>query len=164
MIVLAASRVESRRAGGTPRLTPQILSNRHLHPASPAQNRPRIPFRPRPNRNRVPGQLLMTILASPVHPATSHLDRHDIQLGAPVRTTRLRVHFDAAHLLQPFIGNVRSPFLSCAFLDSSFSFLVCGFGLSLSANPYPAPGNPASATSPPPAPYDETHASQRAAK
>ena len=96
--MLAACRIESRPTRRTPRLALPILPNRHLHPASPAQSRPRIPLPPRPNRNRMPRQLLMTILASPVHPATSHPDRHNIQLGAPVRTPRLRVHLHSAYL------------------------------------------------------------------
>jgi hypothetical protein len=97
-MMLPASRIKPRPTPRTPRLALQILPNRHLHPASPAQNRPRIPLLPRPNRNRMPRQLLMTILASPIHPATSHLDRHNIHRRPPMRTPRPRIHFDAAHL------------------------------------------------------------------
>src|SRR5205085_434148 len=82
----------------TPRLALHILPNRHLQPASPAQNRPRIPLPPPPNRNSMPRQSLMTILASPILPATSHLNRDNIHRRPPMHTPRLRIHLDAAHL------------------------------------------------------------------
>src|SRR5258706_10047551 len=105
MIMVAAPRIKPRPAPRTPRLAIHILPNRHLHPASPAQNGPRIPLPPRPNRNSMPRQLLMAILASPVHPATPHLDRNNIHCRVPMRTPRLRVDIDPAHLWAPFIKN-----------------------------------------------------------
>src|SRR6267154_1081387 len=93
-----APRIKPRPAPRTPRLTLHILPNRHLQPASPAQNRPRIPFPPPPNRNSMPRQSLMTILASPVNPATSQLDRHNVQHRPVMYTPRLRIEFDATHL------------------------------------------------------------------
>jgi hypothetical protein len=96
-MMLPAPRIKPRPAPRTPRLALQILPNRHLRPASPAQNRPRIQLRPPPNRNRMPSQRLMAILASPIHPATSHLDRHNVQFRPPMRTPRLRIHLNPTH-------------------------------------------------------------------
>jgi hypothetical protein len=101
----SAPRIKSRPTPRTPRLALPILPNRHLHPASPAQNRPRIPLPPPPNRNSMPRQRLMTILASPVHPATSHLDRHNIHRRPPMRTPRLRIHLDSPNLWTLFSWN-----------------------------------------------------------
>src|SRR5712672_1318883 len=61
-----APRIKPRPTPRTPRLTLHILPNRHLQPASPTQDRPRIPLSPPPNGNRMPRQSLMTILASPI--------------------------------------------------------------------------------------------------
>src|ERR1700730_2533562 len=97
MIMVATSRIKPRPAPQTPRLALHILLNRHLHPASPAQNRPRIPFPPRPNRNRMPRQRIMAILASIVDPATPHLNRNNIQRRVEMHTPRLCVHLDPAH-------------------------------------------------------------------
>ncbi len=92
-----APRIKPRPAPRTPRLALQIFPNRHVRPASPAQNRPLPPFPPRPNRNRMPRQRNMTILASIVDPATPHLDRHNIRRRVIVRTPRLRINLDPAH-------------------------------------------------------------------
>ncbi len=107
--MLPAPRIKPRPAPRTPRLALHILPNRHLPPASPTQNRPRVPLLPRPNNNRMPRQRLMAILASPIHPATSHLDRHNIHRRPPMRTPRLRIHLDPAHLWTlPDVLNHRS--------------------------------------------------------
>ena len=109
MMMLPASRIKPCPAPRTLRLALHILPNGHLPPASPAQNRPRIPLRPRPNRNRMPRQRLMAILASPIHPATSHLDSHNIHRRVPMRTPRLPIHLDPAHLwCLPDVLNRRS--------------------------------------------------------
>src|ERR1700730_7013506 len=94
----SAPRIKPRPASRTPRRALHILPNRHLHPASPAQNRPRLPLPPPPNHNRMPRQRLMAILASPVHPATPHLDRNNIHRRPPMQTPRLRIHLNPAHL------------------------------------------------------------------
>ena len=93
----SAPRIKPRPAARTPRLALHILPNRHLHPASPAQNRPLPPLPSRPNRNRMPRQRLMAILASPVHPATPHLDRNNIHCRPPMRTPRLLINIDPTH-------------------------------------------------------------------
>src|SRR5882724_4569308 len=93
-----APRIKPRPTPRTPRLALHILPNRHLHPASPAQNRPRIPFPPPPNPNSMPRQSLMTILASPVNPTTSHLDRNNVHRRPPMHTSCLRINLNAAHL------------------------------------------------------------------
>src|SRR3984893_13570644 len=97
MIMVPAPRIKPRPAPRTPRLALQILPNRHLRTGSPAQNRPLIPLPPRPNRNRMPRQRIMAILASIVDPATPHLDRHNIQRRVEMHTPRLCVHLDPAH-------------------------------------------------------------------
>src|ERR1700730_10372074 len=97
MIMPPAPRIKSRPAPRTPRLALHILPTRHLPPASPAQNRRRIPLPPPPDRNRMTRQRLMAILASPVHPATRHLDRHNIQRRPPMHTPRLRIEIDPTH-------------------------------------------------------------------
>jgi hypothetical protein len=89
--MVAAPRIKPRPAPRTPRLAIHILPNRHLHPASPAQNRPLLPLPPPPNRNRMPRQRNMAILASPVDPATPHLNRNNIHRRPPVHTPRLRI-------------------------------------------------------------------------
>jgi hypothetical protein len=101
----SAPRIKPRPASRTPRRALHILPNRQLPPASPAQNRPLLPLPPRPNRNRMPRQRLMTILASPVHPATPHLDRNNVQLGVVVPTPRLRIDFDPTHVWTLFSEN-----------------------------------------------------------
>ena len=93
-----APRIKPRPTPRTSRLTLHILPNRHLQPASSAQNRPHIPLPSPPNRNSVPRQSLMTILASPVHPATPHLDRNHIRRRPVVHTPRLRIHLDPTNL------------------------------------------------------------------
>src|SRR5882762_7926024 len=93
--MVAAPGIEPRPTARTTRLALQILPNRHLHPASPAQDRPRIPLPPRPNRNSMSRQFLMTVLASPIHPATSHLDRHNIHRRPPMHAPRLRIDLDS---------------------------------------------------------------------
>src|SRR5712672_2480498 len=98
-----APRIKPRPTPRTPRLTLHILPNRHLQPASPTQDRPRIPLPPSPNRNSMPRQSLMTILASPVQPATSHLDRHNIRRRPPMRTPSFRIHIDPANLSCPLL-------------------------------------------------------------
>ena len=98
MMMLAAPRIEPRPASWTPRLAIQILPNRHLHPATAAQNCPLAPFHTRPNRDRMPRQRNVTILASPVDPATPHLDRNDIQRRPVMHAPRLRIKLDPAHL------------------------------------------------------------------
>jgi hypothetical protein len=95
--MVAASRIKPRPTPRTLRPTPHILPNSHLQPASPTQDRPLIPPFPPPNRNSMPRHLFMTILASPINPATSHLDRHNIQLRPPVHTPRLRINLHPAH-------------------------------------------------------------------
>jgi hypothetical protein len=105
----SAPRIKPRPAPRTPRLALHILPNRHLPPASPAQNRPLLPLPPRPNNNRMPRQRLVTILASPIHPATSNLDRHNIHRRPPMRTPRLRIHLNPTHLRPlPDVLNHRS--------------------------------------------------------
>jgi hypothetical protein len=105
MVMLAASRIKRRSARRTPRLTLQILPNRQLHPARPAQNRPLLPLLPRPNRNSMPRHLLMAILASPIHAATPHLDRNNIHSRPPMRAPRLRIHLHPPHPWPFFIEN-----------------------------------------------------------
>ncbi len=98
MIMVATSRIKPRPAPRTPRLAIHILPNRHLHPASPAQNRPLLPLPPPPNRNSMPRQRNMAILASPVDTATPHLNRNNIHRRVPMHTPRLRINLDATHL------------------------------------------------------------------
>src|ERR1700738_3716157 len=97
MIMVATSRIKPRPAPQTPRLALQIVPNRHLRSASPAQNRPLIPLPPRPNRNRMPRQRNMAILASIVDPATPHLDRNNIQRRVVVHAPRLRIEIQPAN-------------------------------------------------------------------
>ena len=208
--MVPAPRIKPRPTLRTPRLALHVLPNRHLHPASPTQNHSLVPSLPPPNRNSMPRQFFMAILASPIDPATSHLDRHNIQFRPPMHTPRLRIHIDPTHLRPLFIENNLSPFLGwccrgtaqpcprraspaslpfgrrptdqtvipseaegpafCRCHPEPAAFWRCegsaslfrgsdlSIHLSPSANPYPAPDNPASATSPPLAPYDETHA------
>ncbi len=92
-----APRIEPRAASRTTRLAAQILPNRQLRAASPAQNRPLLPLAARPNRNRMPRQRNMAILASVVHAAALHLDRDNIRRRVIVHTPRLRVEIDSAH-------------------------------------------------------------------
>jgi len=92
-----APRIKSRPASRTPRLALQIFQNRHLRPASPAQNRPLVPFPARPNRYRMPRQRNMAILASIVDPATPHLDRYNIHRRVVVHAPHLRVEIDSAN-------------------------------------------------------------------
>ena len=100
-----APRIKPRPTPRTPRLALHILPNRHLHPASPAQNRPRIPFPPRPNRNRMPRQRNMAILTSIVDPATPHLDRNNIQRRVVVPTPRLPIKIDPTNFWTLFSEN-----------------------------------------------------------
>jgi len=95
MIMVATSRIKPRPAPRTPRRAIQILPNRHLHPASPAQNRPILPLPPPPNRNRMPRQRNMAILASIVDPATPHLNRNNIHRRPVVDAPRLRINLDS---------------------------------------------------------------------
>ncbi len=74
MMMLAAPRIEHRAARRAPRFALQILANGQLRPASPAQNRPLVPFAPWPHCNHVSRQRNVTILAGVVHPAALHLD------------------------------------------------------------------------------------------
>jgi hypothetical protein len=98
MPMLPAPGIKSRPATWTPRLALQIFPNRHLHAASPAQNRPRIPLPPRPDCNRMPRQRNMAILASIVDPAAPHLDRNNIH-GRPVMCApRLRIKLNSVNL------------------------------------------------------------------
>src|SRR5260370_11214529 len=102
-------RIKSRPAPGTPRLAIHILPNRHLRPASPAQNRPRIPLPPPPNRNSMPRQRNMAILASIVDPTAPHLNRHNIRRRPVVHTPHLRINLDPAHLWTLFSENSELP-------------------------------------------------------
>src|SRR5216684_188844 len=104
-----APRIKPRPASRAPRLAIQILPNRHLRPASPTQNRPRIPLPSRPNRNRMPRQRNMAILASIVDPATPHLDRHNIHRRAVMHASRLTINLDPAHLWTLFSENSELP-------------------------------------------------------
>ena len=97
MMMRPAPRIEPRAASRTTRLAAQILPNRQLRAASPAQNRPLLPLAARPNRNRMPRQRNMAILASVVHAAALHLDRDNIRRRVIVHTPRLRVEIDSAH-------------------------------------------------------------------
>src|SRR5712664_4113371 len=92
-----APRIKLRPASRTPRLAIQILPNRQLHSARPAQNRALIPFLARPHRNRMPRQPSMAILASIVDPAAPHLDRDNVRRGAVVHTPCLRVEIEPPH-------------------------------------------------------------------
>jgi hypothetical protein len=53
----------------------------------------------------MPRQRLMAILASPVHPATSHLDRHNIHLRVVVPTPRLPIDIDSPNRWTLLIQN-----------------------------------------------------------
>src|SRR6266404_1402282 len=112
MIMVATSRIKPRPAPRTPRRAIQILPNRHLHPASPTQNRPLLPLPPPPNRNRMPRQRNMAILASIVDPATPHLNRHNVHRRPVVHTPRLRVEIKPTNLWTLFhkrhLGRTRS--------------------------------------------------------
>jgi hypothetical protein len=112
MIMVATSRIKPRPAPRTPRLALQILPNRHLHPASPAQNRPRIPLPPRPNSNRMPRQRIMAILASIVDPATPHLDRNNVHRRVVMHAPRQRIDIDSANLWALFMEDHRLLFLT----------------------------------------------------
>src|SRR6266404_4410098 len=104
-----APRIKPRPASRAPRLAIQILPNRHLRPASPTQNRPLLPLPSRPNRNRMPRQRNMAILASPVDPATPHLDRHNIHRRAVMHASCLPINLDSAHLWTLFSENSELP-------------------------------------------------------
>ncbi len=104
-----APRIKPRPASRAPRLAIQILPNRHLQPASPTQNRPLLPLPSRPNRNRMPRQRNMAILASIVDPATPHLDRHNIHRRAVMHASRLPINLDPAHLWTLFSENSELP-------------------------------------------------------
>src|SRR5260370_24911560 len=97
MTMRPAPRIEPRAPSRTTRLAAQILPNRQLRAASPAQNRPLLPLAGRPNRNPTPRQHNMAILASVVHAAALHLDRDNIRRRVIVHTPRLRVEIDSAH-------------------------------------------------------------------
>src|SRR6266852_8087049 len=107
MIMVPAPRIKPRPTPQTPRPTPHILPNHHLQPASPTQNRPRIPLPPPPNRNSMPRQRLMAILASPVHPATPHLDRNNVHRRPVMHAPRLRIEINSPNLWTLFKGNGR---------------------------------------------------------
>src|SRR5260370_19463727 len=97
MSIRPAPRIDPRAESRTTRLAAQILPNRQLRTACPAQNRPLLPLAARPNRNRMPRQRNMAILASVVHAAALHLDRDNIRRRVIVHTPRLRVEIDSAH-------------------------------------------------------------------
>jgi len=92
MMMRPAPRIEPRAASRTTRLAAQILPNRQLRAASPAQNRPLLPLAARPNRNRMPRQRNMAILASVVHAAALHLDCDNIRRRVIVHTPRLQTN------------------------------------------------------------------------
>ena len=107
--MLPTPRIKPRPTPRTPRLALHILPNRQLHPASPAQNRPLLPLPSRPNRNRMPRQRNMAILASIVDPAAPHLDRNNIHRRAVMHASRLPINLDPAHLWTLFSENSELP-------------------------------------------------------
>jgi hypothetical protein len=97
-VMFPAPRVESRPAHRTTRLALHIPPNAQLRRASPAKYRCRIPLTHRPHLNRMTRQLDMTILASVINPAASHLDRDDVRRPVIMPATRLPIHIHSAHL------------------------------------------------------------------
>ena len=96
--MLPAPRIKPRSTSRTPRLALQIPPNRHLYTASPAQDRWRVPFHPRPNRNGMARQRYMAILASIVDLAAPHLDRRNVHRRVVMHAPRLRIELNPAHL------------------------------------------------------------------
>lgn len=91
----AAAGVEPRLAGGTSVLALQILANAHLDAACSAQHSPLIPFRHRPDLDRVPGQDIVAVLAGIVGHTTPHLDGDDVERAVVVDAAGLGVEIDA---------------------------------------------------------------------
>ncbi len=96
--MLAAPGIKRRPASRALIPTGHIALNTHLISTNAAKHRSLIPLRPRPNRNRMPRQRLMAILACVIHPAALHLDSNYIQRRVVMRTPRLRIQPHPANL------------------------------------------------------------------
>jgi hypothetical protein len=96
--MLPAPRIEARTTLRALVAASQVLENRHLMSADPAENRRHIPLRSRPHLDRMPCQQLMAILAGIVDAATSHLDRDHIERRMIVDTACLRIDLCSSNL------------------------------------------------------------------
>jgi len=89
MIVVAASRIESRITSRAVGITLPVLENGQHRTARATKNRLLVPFIFRPDCNRMIGERVVAILASIVKTATFHLDGDDVSRSVIMLTTCL---------------------------------------------------------------------------
>jgi hypothetical protein len=89
MIVVAASRIESRITSRAVGITLPVLENGQHRTARATKNRLLVPFIFRPDCNRMIGERVVAILASIVKTATFHLDGDDVSRSVIMLTTGL---------------------------------------------------------------------------
>lgn len=114
MTVVAAAGVEPGAARRANILTIEVLPDAKLNSASTAQHRLRLELRHRPHRGGVIRERVVAIVAGIIFAAAFHLDRNDVERRMPMRASRPRVHFDAAHRGPRHSGPVASKFASAA--------------------------------------------------
>jgi len=78
MIVVAATGIERRRAGGTLVPATQIVADAQFGATGSAQNCELVPLIDRPHLGGVPGQLIVALAAGIVGFAAPQLERDDV--------------------------------------------------------------------------------------
>ena len=97
MVVVAATRIETRTTRRAARFALHVFRDRQLRAALAAQNCFLLPFLPRPRLDRMSGQRVMAILARVKFAAALHLDRNNVRRPVIMRATGLAIELDSAH-------------------------------------------------------------------
>ena len=97
MVVVAATRIETRTARWAARFALHVFCDAQVRAAVAAQNYFLRPFLSRPRLDRMSGQRVMAILARVKFAAALHLDRYDVRRPVIMRATGLAVEVNSAH-------------------------------------------------------------------
>ena len=98
LVMLAAARIKQSAAMRAFIAACHVLANGHLLSANAAQHCGLIPFRLRPDLNRMARQRFVTFLTGVINAAALHPDGDDVESGSIVSAAGVCIEIDSANI------------------------------------------------------------------